>query len=533
MSNNVFEEMPQQAKSASPGGPAIDKVRKAARQLAYDVRYKVKGKFKEGQKTSPEALKQAYLQGLGSSSAPGPVKALAKKMLLGEEYDMFDISENIANSTSEVFGKVFSEGVKRPVVLRVTDPKAGTTYYRSTSSYDAAKAKKDQLLKKGLRVEITGRKTDDTYDKKGGKGLDPVGKEDGDVNNDGKKDKTDKYLMNRREKISNAMAKEEFIQEVSAEDDNPDANVKKIDVMKGKNKVVINPSIGESIRAELAGITQKKIEEANALEVGKRRREVSKAQKIAADKNMKLAMAQRKAAQKAVQTGVSIMNGMEGPCAEPEEKSKKDGDEDRRGMKTKINLAKNKLRSMGLKMSYDMEGDLVDEGKSSRPVGEPYHTMLRGMKQKKGEKRDEGEGKYQRMQRVKRQNKKSADADAYRERQRNERGLSMYPEELEQVDERTRYAKETGKDFKTGNPSEKGGTRTGDTAFDQVSRQMRKTGGMMSSRGKAIQPQGKKKTPGAKGYKGVTPVDKIKGKLAQKRRAQEYNPYKPRMGESD
>lgn len=459
MSNNVFEEMPQQAKSASPGGPAIDKVRKAARQLAYDVRYKVKGKFKEGQKTSPEALKQAYLQGLGSSSAPGPVKALAKKMLLGEEYDMFDISENIANSTSEVFGKVFSEGVKRPVVLRVTDPKAGTTYYRSTSSYDAAKAKKDQLLKKGLRVEITGRKTDDTYDKKGGKGLDPVGKEDGDVNNDGKKDKTDKYLMNRREKIGKAMAKEEFIQEVSAEDDNPDANVKKIDVMKGKNKVVINPSIGESIRAELAGITQKKIEEANALEVGKRRREVSKAQKIAADKNMKLAMAQRKAAQKAVQTGVSIMNGMEGPCAEPEEKSKKDGDEDRRGMKTKINLAKNKLRSMGLKMSYDMEGN--------------------------------------------------------------------------QIDERTRYAKETGKDFKTGNPSEKGGTRTGDTAFDQVSRQMRKTGGMMSSRGKAIQPQGKKKTPGAKGYKGVTPVDKIKGKLAQKRRAQEYNPYKPRMGESD
>ena len=55
MSNNVFEEMPQQAKSASPGGPAVDKVRKAARQLAYDVRYKVKGKFKEGQKTSPES----------------------------------------------------------------------------------------------------------------------------------------------------------------------------------------------------------------------------------------------------------------------------------------------------------------------------------------------------------------------------------------------------------------------------------------------------------------------------------------------
>jgi hypothetical protein len=32
--------------------------------------------------------------------------------------------------------------------------------------------------------------------------LDPVGKEDDDINNDGKVDKTDKYLANRRKKIS-------------------------------------------------------------------------------------------------------------------------------------------------------------------------------------------------------------------------------------------------------------------------------------------------------------------------------------------
>ena len=33
-------------------------------------------------------------------------------------------------------------------------------------------------------------------------GLDPVGKEDNDINNDGKVDKTDKYLSNRRKTIS-------------------------------------------------------------------------------------------------------------------------------------------------------------------------------------------------------------------------------------------------------------------------------------------------------------------------------------------
>ena len=41
------------------------------------------------------------------------------------------------------------------------------------------------------------------YEKK----LDPVGKEDGDVNNDGKKDSTDSYLMNRRTAVKKAIAK--------------------------------------------------------------------------------------------------------------------------------------------------------------------------------------------------------------------------------------------------------------------------------------------------------------------------------------
>ena len=41
--------------------------------------------------------------------------------------------------------------------------------------------------------------------------LDPVGQEDGDINNDGKKDKTDKYLKNRREKIGKAIAATEGV----------------------------------------------------------------------------------------------------------------------------------------------------------------------------------------------------------------------------------------------------------------------------------------------------------------------------------
>lgn len=73
------------------------------------------------------------------------------------------------------------------------------------------------------------------------------------------------------------------------------------------------------------------------------------------------------------------------------------------------------------------EVEQVDEGKSDRPLGVMHH-FARGVKQKRGAKKDEG-GKYLKMQTTKKQNKKSADADAHREKQKNERGLTMYPEE--------------------------------------------------------------------------------------------------------
>tara|TARA_R110000796_G_scaffold181462_2_gene298053 strand:+ start:31 stop:2088 length:2058 start_codon:yes stop_codon:yes gene_type:complete len=236
MSNKVFEEAPQ---APQPSGGAVDKVRKAARQLAYDTRYKVKGKFKEGQKTDPASLQRAYMQQLGASSAPGPVKLLAKKMLMGEQYDF----AMVESSLPQIFSKVFVEGVGE-YVLRVKDPNAGSQYTRSYGTYAAAEAKASELRKKGLRVELANASSSakkGTYDNKGGsKGLDPVGKEDGDVNNDGKKDKTDKYLMNRRKTIGKAIAKEEVIYEKE------DAGERKLDVMKGKNKVVINPNVLEN-----------------------------------------------------------------------------------------------------------------------------------------------------------------------------------------------------------------------------------------------------------------------------------------------
>ena len=58
-------------------------VEKQASQLASDVRYKAKGKVKQG--ASEEEKKKIFLQILGASPAPSAVKAMARQKLLGEE----------------------------------------------------------------------------------------------------------------------------------------------------------------------------------------------------------------------------------------------------------------------------------------------------------------------------------------------------------------------------------------------------------------------------------------------------------------
>ena len=328
MGNIISEETPNQPQA---GAGAADKFRKQARQLAYDVRYKVKASFKKGQKADAASLKRAYLSQLGKSPAQGMVKTLAKKMLVGEEYDFI----NVETSFSKIFNKAFSEHHQKDAdgkviehgdgtpssveeiseeekkyKVRVKDKKTGRAYTRMASRSKISELRKNPNI---TSVEMTGygtayegekKKGEQTAKTKSGKGLDPVGKEDGDINNDGKKDKTDSYLMNRRKKIGNAIAKEEFIGEV-AETDKVDANEKKIDVMKGKNKVKINPDMKEEMKKD------KKTEE---------------------DEGSFDAM-----------------------------KTMKPENEDPRAIPTLVNLMKNKLRAKGLNMSFKVTGKMIEE----------------------------------------------------------------------------------------------------------------------------------------------------------------------------
>ena len=60
---------------SSEGGTAEDQTKKAARQLAYDTRYKAR--------RDDIPLEKAFTQTLQNSSASSPVKELAKGMLFG------------------------------------------------------------------------------------------------------------------------------------------------------------------------------------------------------------------------------------------------------------------------------------------------------------------------------------------------------------------------------------------------------------------------------------------------------------------
>ena len=336
MSNNIVEATP--AAAPQPSGGAVDKIRKQARQLAYDVRYKVKSKFKDGQKADPASLKSAYMKQLGSSPAPGPVKQMAKKMLIGEEYDFVDLDKDISKLVSRIFSEhhqkdkdgntiphedeLTEEESKGKYKVRVTDKKTGKSYVRMADRAKIAELRKNPNISS---VEMTGygtpyegekKKGEQTAKTKSGKGLDPVGKEDGDVNNDGKKDKTDSYLMNRRKAIGKAMAKEEFIGEVV--DAKPEEKEKKMDVMKGKNKIEVNPKLGEGMEMK----KDKKDEDVDAM------------------KDMKKT-------------------------------------EDPRSIPTMVNLVKNKMRAKGLNMSHQPKGKMVEGYKGTANLSKSHPEAVK------------------------------------------------------------------------------------------------------------------------------------------------------------
>ena len=307
------------------GGGAKEKVEKQARQLAYDTRYKVRQalKAKSGGKADPMAVKKAYGAQLAKSPAPPAVKTRAKQMLMGEDY--VDVSKLVADTTASAMFKVFVEHHKKDAdgnviphedeeeiteeeskektyKVRVTDKGTGNSYVRNATRAKIAELRNNpnissvEMTEYGEVTKSEKYKGKKTAKAKGGGGLDPVGKEDGDINNDGKKDGTDKYLMNRRKAIGKAMSKKESY----------------------------------SWKEAFSGLIEKKEEEDKKL-TGK------------GVNNKNLIKVFPDEVKEEVADEVKAKNEKD-----PSSKAKKKEEEDPRSMPTKVNLMKNKLRAMGV-----------------------------------------------------------------------------------------------------------------------------------------------------------------------------------------
>lgn len=386
MNNEVFEE------TQGAEGGAKAKLEKQARQLAYDTKYKVKQAMSanKGGKLDPAAVRRAYLSQLAKSPAPPAVKALARKKLLGEEY----INANELANTSMVNAmvKVFHEGISteepeqieeesagsdKKFYIKVTDKKTGNTYRRWATRAKISELRSNpniasvEMTKYGEQDEKERTEGSQTAAVKSGKGLDPVGKEDNDPDNDGvpiSKDKNDQYIMKRRAAIGKAISSrksqkvtESFLSdwrnELFERNDEKNGN-KKLDVMKGENKIIVSPEISEKLNLASADMGDV-IRDFRASDAPQFKGKSKK-------KRQQMAIAAKLTAERG---GKKL--GEECGCEDTE---KKDDNVDTREMKTKANLVKNKFRAMGLKMSYEPEGDVIDESeigdRARRVVGD-------------------------------------------------------------------------------------------------------------------------------------------------------------------
>ena len=272
MKNHIAEELPARkfAPASAAAGPAAkdDKKEgggkspeKRVKQAIYDIRYRAR--------REDLPIRQAYSQYMQNSSMSQLEKTAIKQKLFGKggmQAEDFHMEEFASDCVANALYKVFVEGVQKeeePIVLtyveemetsehrkykvRVTD-KNGKSYVRYADRAKISQLRSNPNIES---VEMTGygepyegekNKGELTAKAKRGEKLDPVGREDSDVNNDGKVDKTDDYLKNRRNVRGAAIAKEAFIADAASV--GKDQNDKQIKPMpKGqKNNVVVAPS---------------------------------------------------------------------------------------------------------------------------------------------------------------------------------------------------------------------------------------------------------------------------------------------------
>jgi hypothetical protein len=366
-------------------------IEKAASQLASDTKYKVKKRMGANvSRMAPAAVTKAYLAQLAKSPAPGPVKSLAQKKLTGGLKEEYDIDSLASDTIANAMFKVFVEGIQeepqpepeiqlsylnqliedtdaKKYKIVVTDKKTGNQYRRMATREKIAELRANpniqsvELSSYGEPIGSEKKSGEQTAKVKSGKGLDYDG--DGKVESGAKEHAGAVHNAIQRKKGGTPDGKD--TSNVKEDVEAPVAPTKR--ATKGQNdaEIVSNEEKGMDntklinvfpelkLKETTYGKFLNMIQEKTLTDV----EEGAKVDRMVAH----IASSERKAGKSAKESeniawATANKRGMldnknkkvveEAEC----DTEKKDGEEDPRSMKTKVNLVKNKLRSgLGIK----------------------------------------------------------------------------------------------------------------------------------------------------------------------------------------
>ena len=359
------------AKKGGDGGKGASEEgsEKRIRQAVYDIRYRARREDID--------LKAAFAQYMSNSNLSQADRTAVREKIFGKAGGVSEkfivgaddwASDNVANALYQVFverdkseelqlaylQQLDEDQANKKYKVRVTD-KNGRAYVRFADRAKITELRQNpniesvEMTEHGDAYEGERKKGKLTARAKAGKSLDPVGKEDKDIDNDGDHDKTDKYLLKRRKAIGSAIRKradkkikEAFLADgtVSTE---PKPGTKKITGQGVDNYssgvVKISPDDGSDERKK-AGVYAH-------LELGGNT--LSESQKKLYE------MMKKKEEDKGKLDDMATKDSVKKDDEKKEEKP------DTRGMYAKIAMIKNKLRSAGQRDPMVMAVDACEE----------------------------------------------------------------------------------------------------------------------------------------------------------------------------
>ena len=344
---------PPAAKGGAKKGASEEGSEKRIRQAVYDIRYRARREDID--------LKAAFAQYMSNSSLSQAERTAVREKLFGKKGGMSEkfingadelALDGVANALYKVFVEKEEEELKLAYLqqldeepgqkykVRVTD-KNGKSYVRFADRAKITELRGNpniesvEMTDHGEPYEGERKRGRMTARAKAGKKLDPVGKEDKDIDNDGDHDKTDKYLLKRRKAIGKAirMRAEEYLADgtISTEPKGEKVTGKGVDNYKS-GAIKLNPDDGSKpVKESVFSEAQKKMIEMYD----------TKKKKESEDKDKLDDMATKDSVKK--------------------DDEKKEEKPDTRGMYAKIAMIKNKLRSAGQRDPMVMGIDACEE----------------------------------------------------------------------------------------------------------------------------------------------------------------------------